>query len=505
MQLERAEPNLLIQLAEPNAGPVELTLEECRVLALQNNLSLQATLIGPAIAQQRINEERARFEAIFSANATLNITDTPSVSFYDEIYGSQAESLIADVGIQRPLESGGSVSIRATDLRTKTDALYTKFNPYYSSDLTFSISQPLLRNMGMPVATYGIRIAALERQITDARTRLEVIRLLASVDRLYWRVYAAAKDLEVRRQQLDLAKAQLEKARRLVEQGERAQVELIRAQAGLAQRMEAVIVAQNNLAERQRELKRLMNQPGLGLQDQEPLVVRTEPRPVPYRLDERRLVEAAIANRMEMLELELQLAQDALTIDYQRNQALPLVVLDYTYNINGLGASRSDSWDLLTDNLFADNRLGLRLQVPIGNQAANSRIRQAVYQKCQRLASLKDRRSQIEMEVLNAAANVRTNWQRILASRENTILQARLYEAEKRQFELGLNTSTDVLDAQARLADAQTAEIAALVDYQIALVDLAYATGTLIGASNIEWQPLQPETLSRSLPADGRR
>ncbi|MDH7599289.1 MAG: TolC family protein [Sedimentisphaerales bacterium] len=59
--------------------------------------------------------------------------------------------------------------------------------------------------------------------------------------------------------------------------------------------------------------------------------------------------------------------------------------------------------------------------------------------------------------------------------------------------ELVSMASIHVLDAQARLADAQSAEIAALADYQISLVDLAYATGTLIGASNVEWQPLRPD------------
>jgi len=196
---------------------------------------------------------------------------------------------------------------------------------------------------------------------------------------------------------------------------------------------------------------------------------------------------------MEMLELELQLAQDALAIKYQRNQSLPLITLDYTYNLNGIGESRHDSWDLLTDNRFADNRLGLSLQVPIGNEAARSRVRQTVYQKCQRLATREDRRSQIEQEVLSATSQLQTNWQRIMASQQNTILQGRVYEAEKRQFEQGLRTSTDVLNAQASLADAQSSEISALADYQIALVDLAYATGTLLGASDIEWQPIRPD------------
>ena len=47
--------------------------------------------------------------------------------------------------------------------------------------------------------------------------------------------------------------------------------------------------------------------------------------------------------------------------------------------------------------------------------------------------------------------------------------------------------------AQTNLADAQRAEISALTEYQIALVDLAYATGTLLGAAKVQWAPFVPE------------
>ena len=73
-----------------------------------------------------------------------------------------------------------------------------------------------------------------------------------------------------------------------------------------------------------------------------------------------------------------------------------------------------------------------------------------------------------------------------------SILNGRLHEAEKRQFELGMRTSTDVLDAQTNFANAQSAEISALTEYQIALVDLAYATGTILGAAHIQWAPIVP-------------
>ncbi|MHC4889629.1 MAG: TolC family protein [Planctomycetota bacterium] len=393
-----------------------------------------------------------------------------------------------------PLRTGGTVTFNLADSRSKTDSIFPTFNPSYGSNLSVSISQPLLRNAGNRANTHAIRIAEYERQITDARTKLEVIRVIAAVDRVYWRFYAARKELEVRKKEYDLAKAQLEQARRFVLSGERSQIEIIRAEAGAAQRLEAIIVAENNLSDRERGLKRILNKAGLKMQTPTVLIPGTAPDPIHYELAKQRLVASSIENRMEMLELELQIAEDVSTIDYMRNQALPLVTMDYTYNMNGLGATRDDSFDLLFDKRFEDHRFGLQLLVPLGNEAAKSRLRQAFYQRRQRLATRDNRSALIEIEVLNAIDQLEANWQRILASRQNAILAGRLFEAEKKQFELGMRTSTDVLDAQTKFADAQSAEILALAEYQIALVDVAYATGTLLGAAKVQWEPILPES-----------
>ena len=220
------------------------------------------------------------------------------------------------------------------------------------------------------------------------------------------------------------------------------------------------------------------------------VVPATVPDPVRYDLERRRLVAVAIENRMEMLELELQIAQDVATSDFLKNQALPLVTMDYRYNINGLGPTQDDSLDLLFDKRFEDHRIGFQLFVPLGNKAAKSQMQQALYLRRQRLATRDSRQALIELEVLNAIDQVEANWQRVLASRQRAILDGRLVGAEQRQFELGLQTATDVLQAQANFANAQSAEIAALTEYQISLVDLAFATGTLLGAAKVEWEPL---------------
>lgn len=476
---------------EAAPGEIELTLEQCRALAMENNLDLKAQLISPAIAAERVSEQEARFEAAFFSNVGFTRTDTPTST---RLSGSRVDYSNVDLGVQVPLRTGGTVTFDIADNRIKTNNEFSILNPAYASDFSISISQPLLRNAGTRANTYAIRIADYERQITDVQTKLEMIRVIGFVDRWYWRLYAARRELDVRKKQYDLAKSQLDQARRFVDAGERALIEVIRAEAGVAERLEAIIVAENNLRDRERELKKLLNKPGLKMQTPTVLLPATEPDPVHYELDKQTLVTQAVDNRMEMLELELQIAADVSTVDYLQNQALPLVTLDYTYNINGLGATRDKSFDLLTDKDFEDHRLGLQLLVPLGNEAAKSRLLQAFYQRRQRLATRQNRGSVIELEVLNAVDQLEANWQRILAGRQNAILAARLFEAEKRQFELGLGTSTDVLDAQTTFADAQSAEISALTEYQIALVDLAYATGTLLGAAKVQWEPIVPQS-----------
>lgn len=492
MQLEPADDQSdTADTAEPEPpAEIQLTLEDCRLMVMANNLDLKAELLGPTIAQQSITEEQARFEALFFANASLNKTDTPTAT---TLSGSQTESTGSDFGVDMPLRTGGNLRVSLPSNRFKTDNQFATLNPAYSADMQVSLSQNLLRNAGTKVNSHGIRIAHYQSQAAEARAKLEVIRVIALADRVYWRLYAARQELEVRKQQHELANVQLERAKRLLESGANAEIEVTRAEAGVAEGLEAIIVAENNLRDQERELKRILNKPGLTMISPTVMIPATPPDPVRYELDPRTLVDASMDGRMELLELELQLAQDASTVDYQRNQTLPLAVLDYTYTSNGLGTSYGGAFQQVEDRDFEDQRVSVRIEVPLGNEAAKSRLRRAILTRLQRSATRELRRAQVEQEVLNAVDQLEANWQRIMASGQRAILAGRTLAAEQRQFDLGLNTSTDVLDAQARLADAQSAEARSLADYQISQIDLAYATGTVLGAANIHWVPSEPE------------
>jgi outer membrane protein len=487
---KKADSNEGVEIRKAAEAQTSLSIEQCRAMTLKNNLDLKVQLIEPSIAAKQLSAEEAKFEWAFFSDLSFQDVSRPMSVLIDQASKYKSESINA--GVEMPLRTGGTIRFNLADERTKTN--YDPCFPVsYTATGTVSISQPLLRGAGKRANTYSIRILEYQRQMVNAQTKLEVIRVLADADRGYWRLYAARRELEVRQTEYESAQAQLEQTRRMVVLGEKAAVEEIRSEAGVAERLDAIIKAEKALRDRERELKQIMNEAGLEIDSVTAIVPATEPDPLRYDIDKERLMASAVENRMEMLELELAIAQDISREDFYKNQALPLVTLDYTYNMNGIGLTRDDAYDMMYDRKFTDRIAGLQLLVPLGNEAAKSRVLEAHYRRRQRLASKENRRILIEMEVLGAVEQLETNWQSILAGRQNSILAGRVYEAEKRQYTLGLRTATDVLDAQAKFANAQSSEIRALTEYQIAQVDLAYATGTLLGAAKVRWEPIVPE------------
>ena len=458
----------------------KLSLAECRSAALERNLDLKVQLYAPALARSQVSLEEAKFEAAVTANYQKQSNNLVGTSAASDLLSTDSFTS----GLAFPLATGGTFTPEVTTTQTDAAASAITGTDNWQSGLAFSISQPLLRGAGIETNTASIRVAKLNSQIADARTKLESIRLLANVDKAYWNVYAAAGELDVRQQQYELALSQLQLARRRVSAGDAAQIEIVRAESGLGSRIENIIVSDNRLRLRQRDLKRLINDPELNMDSPTYVVTTTAPRPLGFKFDPEKLAQQAVENRMEMLELELQLAIDATNVDLARNAALPLFTVDYQYNVQGTSNDFSNSWSLGNDDGYT---FSANARIPLGNEAAKNRIQQAVLNRMQRLATRDLRRQNIRQELFNAMDNLQNAWRRILAARLESALAGRTFEAEKRQFDLGIRTSTDVLDAASRLGDAQSREVTALAGWQITLVDLAFATGTQLGQAQINW------------------
>lgn len=473
-----------------NLGRVSLSLADARAKTIENNLDMRVAMIEPSIAGQTLRAEEAKFEMVFRPFARYSDVNSPTL---DTTAANQQKTTSYGGAVDIPLRSGGraTVDLSASQQQTVGNPFFT-IPSAYSTAATFSISQPLLQGAGRRVNSASIRIAEYNRQISEAQAKLEIIRQLANIDRAYWQLYAARKELEVSQKQYELAQAQLDQARRRVNAGDVAPIEVTRAEAGLAERLEAIISAENTVLQQQREIKRIINTPELPLEARTLVIPETEPDLTKFSFDPSQLADLAVDNRMEMLELELQLAQDFTNIESAKNRALPDLALDFQYSFPGVGTSLSSSVDQIRSGDFHRWSAGVSGNIPLGNEKAKAGVQEAILRRLQRLSTKDARRLSIRQETLGAIDNAEAAWQRIMAARQSVLAAARTFEAEQRQFDAGSRTSTDVLDAAARLATAQSSEIRAISDYQIAQVDLAFATGTVLGQGQIDWQPLDP-------------
>ncbi len=487
VSIEQATEEQARKTADPNATQnhrIELSLEQARVAALTNNLDLKFYLIGPEIAQQTVDEERAKFEWAFFGSAGYSRSELDEEGNTVAIQSYRA-------GVEAPLRTGGS--LQASLPFSQADYSLEDTEGVAEAAVSVTYIQSLLRGAGTRINTHSIRIATYEKDMVDADTKLVAISILGNVDIVYWQLYAARRELDVRREQYKLAEDQLDHARRKVGAGAAPKNEIVLAEAGLASRLEDVINAETSVRDRERELKRILNRDDLPLSVEIDIIPTSEPHPIGLDLDPEAIVTAALENRMDMAGLEFQMAVDELDLELARNRRLPDVTFDYTYTTGAQAGSLGSAFSDITGGSLQEHAVGLSAAIPLGNRAAEARYRRARLQKVRTEINHERLRLSIRQEVYSAVDGLRQNWRRILAAEQGVVTARRDYEVQQSQFQLGRRTSTDVLLSTSRLADAQSRRIRAFVEYEIAQVRLARATGTLLGRGQVQLQPPAPE------------
>jgi len=500
--LENNEKNTQLDSAFSKEQANAFSIADIRAKALKNNLSLEVALIDPEIAGAALRREQAKFDNIIFAYAKKTSRDLPKMSGDNVVFSSNEplldnreakintldqnlDSVDIAAGVRVPLRTGGTV-ILSSPLESKKNA-----GPFsseeYRSALRFSISQPLLRNAGKDINEASIRIAEYDRQSVQLTTKLQAIRVIAMTDKSYWALYEAWALLDVRKQQYQLAIQNLNMVKRRVEEGLTAAIELNRAEIGVADRMEALIIAETNLKLAQRQLRFFMND--MENEGQQPNLINpiTEPFLVYYEFDRDKLLNDAMSGRLELLDLEVKLAADAVNIQYLENQTLPLFSLDYQYGALSPTANQfGRSYQNMLSGQYNDWSIGLTFEMPFTNEANKARLDQAVQQRNKRLATKQLQTLTVKKEIYDALDQIENNWQRILAARQQVVIAGMNYQAELKQFNEGLRTMTEVLETLTRLGEAQIKEVRAISDYQASIIDSAYATGTVLGYSNLE-------------------
>jgi outer membrane protein TolC len=280
-----------------------------------------------------------------------------------------------------------------------------------------------------------------------------------------------------------------------VEIGTMAPLDIVQAEAEVAQREEAVILAEAAIRRQEDVLRALISTPS----DQpEFWNLRIEPSeqpnfaPIAINIDE--AVRNALANRTDLTASRKQLENNDVAMRYFRNQSLPDVNALVNYSAFGLaGTQRNLSGTFPPVELSRSQRgfggaLGdvfasdyptwsfqLQMNYPIGYSNAEANLARSRLQDTQARKQLQASELQVTTQIRDLARNVQTNGQRVESTRAARALAEKRLEAEQKKFTAGMTSAFFVTQAQRDLADARNRELRAIIDYLKSVIDFETA------------------------------
>jgi outer membrane protein TolC len=455
-----------------------LSLEDCILKAMENNLNVAVEVLNPELADISVSRAAEDFLPSLSFGYSLQNTNSPSISFIEGEAKISSEYSDYSASIFQRIPTGGEFSISLSSNKNESNQKFLSVNPRYSSTLRFNFTQPLLKNFGFKISRKEIIIAKYNRDISESQLKGVLMDTIYNVESAYWNFVYSIENLKAKRQSLKLAQDLLAKNKREVDVGTLAPIE--------------ILSAQTEVASREADIKPAFDRKEVNLE--EALLTALENRP------------DLQANRIDVKSKKIDLS-------YARNQLLPdlsVVASYWSPGISGtqiiydildpfgppIGTIPGGSSDALRDAFglkFKNWYVGLTLSIPLNSVISRAEHAQARVNLDQAIFRLKNQEQQVFLEIKNAVRGVQTDYKRVHAYRIARELAEKKLDAEEKKLKVGLTTNYVVLQYQRDLADALSAELQAIIDYNLSLARLDKALGTTLKNKNIRFSEISED------------
>lgn len=497
-----------------------LTLAEALELALQNNRDIEVARKTITSAEFDLRASRGLYQPRFTAQTAYEHTTTPNVSIFSNNQKTNQGSFLANAAVTASLPNWGTqLSANFNNTRLSTDNPISILSPQYNSSLGFSLVQPLFRGRSFDAARRGIEIAKKNISLTDTQFRQRTTETVAAVEKAYWDLTFALRNLQVQRESLRDAKSQLEHNRRLVNAGQLAPIDIVASETQVANFEQAVYEALNNVNLAENGLKLLVS-PNRNdrLWSQAITPVDSVEVDVPT-ITLAEAIDTAIGNRAELAINKTQKEINQIDQKLYKDQKKPQIDLTAGYSSAGIGGSQNPDFSptfptacstaptspacaqqqanlaLLTGspfrgvfaNRYPSYRVGLNINIPLfGDKTAEAQLGKARVD-AEKFDTQREQIEQaIQVEVRNAIQAIRTSEARLRAAavaRENS---GRQYESEQRKLDAGQSDVYKVLERQTAYTTARSAELRARTELNKAIAEYERATGTSLKSNNIQ-------------------
>lgn len=478
---------------------VAISLRHALHEAARNNLDVNVARMQPAIREATITQAEAVFDLIYFANFDVNQLDTPlprTTPGLGAFGSSRDESGIFSTGLRKPLASGGQLTLSTGIDRNFRDPSFFAVNTYYTTNITMSLAQPLLRGFGEDVNLAQIELTRNARASDVQELRRQLAQVIQDTETAYWNLVLARQQLLIRQKLLE--RTLLDRDRLVArKRHDVTPVEITVANSFVEQRRADIIRARNLLRSSSDSLKRLVNSSDLNVADETILVPVDVPVEVAASHSILDAVTTALRKRPEIQQVLLNIQDASVRQRVADNARLPQLDIAATMRINGVGGDPSDSYDLVTDADFIDYLVGLQFEVPVGNRQAEALYRQRELERRTAVIAYQNVAQQIVVDVKTSMRNTIDAFELIDANRGARLASADNMRALKARMDAGEAMTAEFLDLRMRrmetLADDEEREMQALTGYQIAVSRLYQAMGTLLVRNSIDFSSVSVE------------
>ena len=506
----------LQQLPPPpalEATPTEalaLTLQEAAQLALANNPEISIERLTPRIRYEEIRKERAAFHPVFTTEGSTDRSETQASS---QLAGSttlETDTISFNSGIRTKFTTGTIASLEFLNKRAESNSSFQLLSPVYSSNLVFTLTQPLLKNFGVEVNETRIKIAENNLGLSRHQLQLTVVGILADVENTYWDLVTALKERELRRLALELTRRLAQSTRERVAEGRLPEIALLQARTTVLEKESDLIQAESAVKDAMNRLKDLLHlDPDSG-----PVIVPLDqPTSDVKQIDVNQATARARLTRPELQQAKVDRENKNLAYHLARNQVLPQLDIFGSVGLGGLaGAPLSQDQRVQTilgptavtvpssaeggygtglKNMFSGDfptwKIGITLTIPIGNVQAHSEFRKAALEleKAERSIGIVERRIALEVERL--ASQLQSALKLIESAQALREQVQQQLEMAEEQFRLGLVPMTVVIEAQRELTFAERGELKVIIDYNKLLALFDKTTGATLEKFRVEF------------------
>lgn len=477
-----AESTLTRLRSVQRPAKVRLTLQDALHRTLANSLLIRVQSYAPAIFTASLVEAEAAFDATYFMNMTKNVIDRPSAS---QLSASKFDLFTLTGGIRKTLPNGMQVTTSLNIQRQFIGVQFQLLNPEFTSAFVAEFTQPLLRNGGIDFNRSRIEISRNDQRIGQQAFKRQARDSLFATEQFYWQLVQARREVVINARLL----AEFEKIYDYLWQRrdfDTYQIQLSQTKANLEAQKADFIRIVNNVRDAEDALVASMNDPVIDLATDIEIVPVDFPTTHAIPSDPAAEVQIALDNRSELRERYLRIDSAKLRVGQAKNQALPRLDLTFRYTVDGLGSNFDDAFDQLTQSDFMEYLVVLDLEMPMGNRAGRAALRRARLQHAQEAAGLKNQIEQVILEVNRAVRDVNTTFDQIEPSLQSANanedqVRSVIARAERKDF----NTLNQELSARNALGASRSNLLAALVQYNIAIIELERAKGTLLEYNNV--------------------